>query len=124
MFLLSILNDNVVGAVLIFFLLWGYFYYSTTNNQVIKATIDSTHVIIGNKSYPRSSFVGYVVEVYAKSQEVKNIVFVTPKSHLIYTFDDSLEHIQSFLLALDGHLPMLEDFHQTSFEKLSRKIKL
>ncbi|MEI7919844.1 MAG: hypothetical protein WCH65_06870 [bacterium] len=81
-------------------------------------------MIIGNKSYPRSSFVGYVVEVYAKSQEVKNIVFVTPKSHLIYTFDDSLEHIQSFLLALDGHLPMLEDFHQTSFEKLSRKIKL
>lgn len=123
-FLLSILNNNVVGAVLILFLLWGYFYYSTINNQVIKVTIDKTQLIIWNKTYPRNLFTGYVVEVHAKTQEIKNIVFLTQKWHMIYSFDDSLEHVKIFLSELDGHLPMLGEFRQTSFEKLSRKMKL
>jgi len=43
---------------------------------------------------------------------------------MIYSFDDSLEHIRLFLLELDKYLPMLGDFHQTSLEKFSRKMKL
>ncbi|MFA7298827.1 MAG: hypothetical protein WC010_04245 [Candidatus Absconditabacterales bacterium] len=123
-FLLSILNDNVVGAILIFFLLGGYFYYSTINNQVIKMTTSNNQLLIGTKSYPWNFFTGYVVEIHSKSQEIKNIVFLTTKGHMIYTLDDSLENIRLFLLELDQHLPMLGDYHQTSFEKFSRKMKL
>jgi hypothetical protein len=47
------------------------------------------------------------VEIYPATQQIKNVVFLTPKSHLIYTFDDSLEHIRLFLGELDGYLPML-----------------
>ncbi len=123
-FVLSILNNNIVGAVLIFFLLGGYFYYSTINNQVIKITIDKTQLIIWNKTYPRHLFTWYVIEIYPKTQQIKNVVFLTAKWHMIYTFDDSLEHIKAFLSALDGYLPMLGDYHQTSLEKMSRKMKL
>jgi len=123
-FLLSILNNNVVGAVLIFFLLGGYFYYSTINNQVITLKIDANHLIIWNKNYPRNSFSWYVIEIFPKTQEIKNIVFLTAKWHMIYTFDDSLDHIRLFLQELDWYLPMLGDFHQTSLEKFSRKMKL
>ena len=123
-FVLSILNGNVVGAVLIFFLLGWYFYYSTINNQVIKIILDKNQLIIWNKNYPRNSFIWYVIEIYPKTQQIKNIVFLTTKWHMIYSFDDSLEHIRLFLLELDKYLPMLGDFHQTGFEKLSRKMKL
>ena len=123
-FLLSLLNNNIVGAVLLFFLLWWYFYYSTINNQVIKMTINRTQLIIGSKNYPRNTFTWYVVEIYPKTQKIKNVVFLTAKWHMIYTFDDSAEHVSLFLSELDQHLPMLGDFHQTSFEKMSRKIKL
>lgn len=123
-FLLSILNDNVVGAILIFFLLGGYFYYSTINNQVIKMTTSNNQLLIWTKSYPWNFFTWYVVEIHSKSQEIKNIVFLTTKWHMIYTLDDSLENIRLFLLELDQHLPMLGDYHQTSFEKFSRKMKL
>ena len=123
-FVLSILNNNIVGAVLIFFLLGWYFYYSTINNQVVKITIDKQQIVIGNKTYLRNLFVWYVVELSPVQQQIKNIVFITTKSHIIYTFDDSLEHIKSFLIELDVYLPMLSDFHQSSFEKLSRKAKL
>ena len=64
------------------------------------------------------------MEISPEQQQIKNIVFLTEKSHMIYTFDDSLEHIKLFLVELDEYLPMLSDFHQTSFEKLSRKAKL
>ena len=123
-FVLSILNNNIVGAVLIFFLLGWYFYYSTINNQIVKIIIDTQKLVIGNKSYLRNAFVWYVVEISPEQQQIKNIVFITEKSHIIYTFDDSLEHIKMFLTELDGYLPMLSDFHQSSFEKLSRKAKL
>lgn len=123
-FLLSILNNNVIGAVLIFFLLGGYFYYSTINNQVIKMTLDKNQLLIWNKTYPRNSFLWYVVEIYPKTQQIKNIVLITPKSHIIYTFDDTFENIKTFLLDLDAYLPMLGDFHQTTIEKISRKIQL
>ena len=69
-------------------------------------------------------FSGYVLEIYPKTQQIKNIVFLTPKNHMIYTFDDSMTHIRSFLDELYNYLPMLQDFHQTSFEKISRKMKL
>ncbi len=123
-FVLSILNNNIVGAVLIFFLLWGYFYYSTINNQVIKITTQDNQLVIWTKSYPRNSFTWYVIEIYPTNQQIKNIVFLMEKWHIIYTFDDSLEHIRLFLLELDKYLPMLGDYHQTAFEKFSRKIKL
>ena len=123
-FLLSLLNKNIVGAVLIFFLLGGYFYYSIVNNQIVTISLSPSSLTVWNKIYPRNLFVGYVVEVEAKSQAIKNVVFLTKKSHMIYSFDDSLEHIQLFLSDLDQYLPMAGDFHQTSFEKISRKIKL
>jgi len=123
-FLLSILNNNIVGAVLLFFLLWWYFYYSTINNQLIKLTINNNQLMLWSKIFPRNTFIWYVVEIYPKTQKIKNIVFLTQKWHMIYTFDDSLEHIRLFLLELDWYLPMLGDFHQTGFEKFSRKMKL
>ncbi len=123
-FLLSILNNNVVWAVLIFFLLWGYFYYSTINNQIIKMTIKNTELLIWSKVFPRNTFTGYVIEIYPKTQKIKNIVLLTSKTHMIYTFDDTLEHIQMFLAQLDQYLPLLGDYNQSTIEKFSRKMKL
>lgn len=123
-FVLSLLNNNIVWAILMFFLLWGYFYYSTINNQIVTMTIQKNQIIVWSKSYVWNTFSWYVVEVYSENQKIKNIVFITAKWHIIYTFDDSQENIRSFLWELDGYLPMLGDFHQTSLEKFSRKIKL
>lgn len=123
-FVLSLLNNNVAWAILIFFLLGGYFYYSSINNQIITITLDRIHISIGAKNYPRNSFVWYAVEIHPKTQEIQNVVFITTKGHMIYTFEDSLEHIRSFLLDLDWYLPMLGEYNQTSLEKFSRKMKL
>lgn len=123
-FLLSILNKNIVGAILLFFLLGWYFYYSTINNQVITLSIHPDHFMVGSKKYLWNAFVWYALELDPKTQNIKNLVLLTSRSHIIYTFDDLWAHIKSFLLELDTHLPMVEGFQQTTFEKVSRKIQL
>lgn len=122
--LLSILNNNIVGAVLLFFLLGGYFYYSTINNQIVAMTITPNALTIGSKSYIWTMFVWYVIELDPKTQQIKNIVLLTSKGHLIYTFNDSLANIAEFLTLLDTYLPRQDVFRQTTFEKISRKIQL
>lgn len=87
-------------------------------------TIKDNQLLIGNKLYLWSSFTGYAIELFPKTQQVKNIVLLMSRTHIIYSFDDSLEHIKMFLLELDNYLPMIGEYHQTFLEKVSRKCKL
>lgn len=111
-------------AILLFFLLWGYFYYSTISNQVVTMRIEANQLSVGNKHYDLTLFRWYVLEIYPKTQALKNIVFLTQKWHMIYTFNDSLEQIDIFLEAVDSVLPILDDYNQGTFEKMSRKMQL
>ncbi len=121
---LSLLYGNYVWALVMFFLLWGYFYYSSISNQILTMRIDEDYLYIWDKAYSWQFFTWYVVEVHAHTQEIKNIVLLTTKNHTIYTFHDDQETIIEFLRVLDTYIPMMPDYHQTFFEKFARKCKL
>ncbi|HCB51857.1 TPA: hypothetical protein DEP21_04830 [Patescibacteria group bacterium] len=87
-------------------------------------TINSNHLLVDKKAFPRNTFIGYVLEIDKKSQKIKNIVFISNKSHNIYTIDDKNENIKNFSIELDNYIPMLGDFDQSFFEKTSRILKL
>lgn len=124
-FLLSIFYNNIVGAVVMFFLLGWYFYYSTINNQVVTMKAERTQLLIWTKSYPWNSFTWFALEPYSlKDQRIKNIVFVTASWHMIYSFDDSLAHVETFITELTTSLPGLGDYHQTFLDRFSRRCKL
>ncbi len=123
-FLLSIFNGNYVGAILIFFLLGGYFYYSVAHIKVVTLHIEANALRVGTALYPWSSFTWYTLEIETKTQLLKNIVFVSAKNHAVYTFDDEPEHIRDFVLALDKYLPMMESYDQSNLDKMIRRMKL
>lgn len=123
-FVLSILNQNRVWAVLMFFLLGAYFYYSVTGNQVVKATINDSNLSIWTKILPRNSLQWYAIELDSKSETIKNIVFVTKNSHNIHTIHDGKENVRSFVLELDNYIPMLGEYNQSFLEKMARKCEL
>jgi len=123
-FVLSILNNNIVGAVLLFFLLGGYFYYSVSNSQLIKLSIAQQGLIIGTKTYNRTVLTWYVLEIDAKTQKIKNIVFLTRRGHTIHTFKDDNENIKNFIILLNDYLPMVWEYNQSFLEKLTRKLQL
>lgn len=123
-FLLTIFNRNYIWAVLLFFLLGGYFYYSSVHTQNTTITLQTDGVKIGKNFVGYSTLTWYVLELHRKTELLKNIVFVSAKWHAIYTFHDAPEHIQAFVLSLDKFLPMLDQFEQSNFEKLIRRLQL
>ncbi len=123
-FVVSIFYKNIVGTILMFFLLGGYLYYGIINTQEIKIKITDNGLIIDNKLVNWNNFVWYTLEIDPKKQIIKNIVFITQKYHNIHTLNDNDENIKSFLQELNKFLPIIGDFSQTFWEKASRKMKL
>ena len=123
-FLLSIFNQNYIWAVLLFFLLWGYFYYSSVHTQITTIIVQTDGIKIGKHFVGYSSLTGYALELHRKTELLKNIVFVSPKWHAIYTFSDTPERIRDFILSLDKFLPMLDAYEQWGFEKLVRRLQM
>jgi len=64
------------------------------------------------------------LEIDPEKQNIKNIVFITQKHHNIHTISDSNENMRKFLEQLNKFLPMIGEFPQTFWEKVSRKMKL
>ena len=122
--LMSILSWNFVWAVVLFFLLWWYLYYTLTANQVIEIKIIDGNLIIWDKNVPRSNYIWFVVEIDVKSDSIKNLVFVWEKSHNIFTVNDDINNVSSFLNILVNYIPHMDNYGQSFFEKLSRKFQL
>ena len=123
-FLLTLFNKNYIWAVLLFFLLGGYFYYSSVHAQITSITVQTDGVKIGKNFVWYSTLTWYALELHRKQELLKNIVFVSAKGHAIYTFHDTPERMQSFILSLNKFLPMLDAFDQSNFEKLVRKFQM
>ena len=121
---LSILNQNVVGALVLFFILGAYFYYSILSNQITKIHIDENYILIDKKSHPWSDFTSYTLEVQKNNNVIKNIVLIYAKWYTIYTIKDKEENIKKFSRLLDERLPLVETFEQTFLEKSIRLLKL
>jgi hypothetical protein len=122
--ILSILNKNLVWAILLFFLLWWYFYYSITTTQVIKMLIQENELVIWDKVYVWSSLNWYALEMDMKTESVKNIIILTNKWYNIHTIDDSMQNVKNFVSELDKYIQIVDQYDQTFLDKLVRKLKL
>ena len=59
---LSLRKQNIVGVILLFFILGAYMYYSVLSAQTTKLTIKDKYLAIGEKSMPRQNLTGYLIE--------------------------------------------------------------
>lgn len=123
-FILSAFYKNIVWIILMFFLLWAYIYYWIINIHETDITISNNWIIIENNILPWNNLIGFCIEIDIQSKNIKNIVFITHKWHNIYTINDTIENVQSFINELEQFIPMLQDFPQSFWEKLARKMKL
>ncbi len=121
---LSLRKNNIIGVIVLFFILWAYFYYNSVGNQLIKIRLETNHLTINKKIYSREFFKWYSLEIEKKSQELKNLILIHEKWILIYTFEDSKEQIKNFLIEINNNLPLTSQYEQWSLEKLARILKL
>lgn len=114
----------MVGAVVLFFILGAYFYYTLISHQIITIKINERYITLDKKNFPWNDFTGYAIEADKKTETIKNIVFVSSKGHIIYTIDDTKDHMELFFKELGNYLPMLGEYHQSFLEKTARILKL
>lgn len=124
MIVASVMYDNIPGAILLFFLSWAYFYFWVRNSQPVIMRIEEHVLVVGNKSVRREKLQGFVIEADTRTGVIKNIVLLTENSHHIYTVHDTNDALENFVRALDGVIPRMDTYVQSTVEKLSRQLKL
>ena len=65
------------------------------------------------------------MEYHTEKKKIQNIVILDDKKiPRIFTIKDSEKNLKEFVDDLNGYIPMLESYHQSTFDKFMRKIKL
>ena len=121
---LSFVYDNVIWAIFLLFLIWGYAYLQMKVTQQIDLQIWDLVLTLGNRQIPYSNLKGFLFEWEAKSGRILNFVLVFPSHYEIFTINDTQENIQIFAQELNKYLPLLETYHQPTIDKLMRKLKI
>ncbi len=122
---LSILWSNIIWWVFVLMVSGGYIYYLTKSNNTIKMVTWKKALQIWKITFPWSELVGFVLEYHTKKKKIHNIVIIDNKKVArIYTIKDTEKNLEKFVNELNGYIPMLEKYDQTSFEKFIRRLKL
>lgn len=120
-----ILYENYIGAIMLLFLLGGYFFFSLMMGDEISLVIHETHLLIGEKVIPWTRLQWYSLEVDARSQSLKNIVIVSDKQFFIHTISETdTEKTKEFITTLSTHIPLVSQIPQSFAEKVRRFLKL
>lgn len=122
--IICIFYTNWTWIVLMFLLLWWYIYLCLIRVEEIKMKITDEWLLIWNKIIPWTTLTWYVIEINKDDQQIKNIVLLSEKSHLIHTISDSTDNIKAFLTELDNYISMTWEYDQTRWERLARVLKL
>lgn len=121
---ISIIYKNAPWVIILLFFMWWYFYYSSTSNKKTSIKITESWLLILDKIYPWISFNWYILEVNRHDWEIKNIVFLSTKTHRIYTISDNLDNLKIFIENLEQYIKMLPWYEQTLLEKMMRKFQI
>lgn len=122
--IMCIFYKNVTWIILMFLVLWWYIYLGLINLKEIKLKLTDDWLILGDKLVPWTKLTWYVIEINKETQEIKNIVLLSEKNHSIHTINDSKQNLEWFLKQLNNYLPMEWEYHQTTWDKLARFLKL
>lgn len=122
---LSILIKNITWWVLVLLIAWGYMFYITKTNDIIKMITWKQALQIWKTTFPYESLVWFVLEYHTKKKKIHNIVIIDNKKHYdIYTIKDTEKNLQNFVNDLNGYIPMLDNYEQSVMDRFIRKLKL
>jgi len=122
--IISIIYKNAPWVIILLFFMWWYFYYSSTSNKKTSIKITESWLLILDKIHPWANLNWYILEVNRHNWEIKNIVFLSTKTHRIYTISDSLDNLKIFIENLEQYIKMLPWYEQTFLEKMMRKFQI
>ena len=122
---LSILSNNIIWWVFVLLVAGWYLFYLTKVNDTITLITWKNALQIEKAAFPYETLSGFVLEYHTEKKKIQNIVILDDKKiPRIFTIKDSEKNLKEFVDDLNGYIPMLESYHQSTFDKFMRKIKL
>lgn len=123
--ILSILSNNIIGWVFVFLVAGGYLFYLTKVNDTVTMRTWKNALQIEKAVFPWETLSGFVLEYHTEKKKIHNIVLLDDKKiPRIYTINDTEKNLKEFVDDLNGYIPMLDNYNQSTFDKFMRKIKL
>lgn len=123
--ILSILSSNVVWWVIVLLFAAGYLYFLLKTNKTTIITIWTKVLQIGKVPYQWNELSWFVLEYHTKKEKIHNIVIIDNKKNArIYTINDSEDNLDEFVGELNKHIPILENYEQSTLDKFIRRLKL
>ncbi|MEI7477838.1 MAG: hypothetical protein WCJ81_05010 [bacterium] len=110
---------------MLFLFTGAYILFSLTKNKHINLTVRDTGFVVDTRLRSRPALQSFCVEVNKETQQRENIVIIMRnEDHMIFSFDDTHENKQAFIVELQKILPLTETYPQTFMDKLARRLKL
>lgn len=123
--ILSILSNNIIWWVFLLIIAWGYIYYITKTNDTTKMITWKKALQIWKTTFPYESLNGFVLEYHTKKKKIHNIVIIDIKKvPRIYTIKDTEKNLENFVNDLNKYIPMLDNYEQSTLDKIVRRLKL
>lgn len=123
--IVSLLMNNITWWVIVLLFASVYLYFSLKSNKTTKMIIWKKVLEVWKTIYPWETLRWFVLEYHVKKKKIHNIVILDNKSRpSIYTINDTAKNVEDFVNELNGYIPMLENYSQSSLDKFVRRIKL
>lgn len=121
----SLWKMNFFGTIILFLIAGGYILFSLTRNKVVQIAARDAGLVVETRLWTWATLENFWLELISWTTTIKNIIITQKKwDAMIFSFNDTQENIQKFILALEEHIPFVEQPELSSVDKLLRKLKL
>ena len=122
--ILSALSKNIIWWIFVLCVAVWYVFYLTKTNNIVSMVIWKNWLQVWDISFLWNNLSGFLLEYHTEKKKIHNIVIVNSKNARIYTINDTEENLKDFVEELSNYIPMLENYEQSTMDKVIRKLKL
>ena len=116
--------NGLIGAIILLMIVWGYLFFLSKANTETKMILKPEGLQIGDRLIQYPQIKGFVIEMEKATWKLKNIVLVYEKWVEIFTLMDTKKQQELFFSEFSKIVPFLENYEQSSLDRLMRKLKL
>ena len=121
----SVLSNNIFWSIIVLFFAGGYIFYLTKVDDPITMITWKKALQIWKVVFPWETLSWFVLEYHTEKKKIHNIVIIDDKKvPRIYTICDNEKNLKEFVDDLNSHIPLLDNYNQSTLDKFMRKIKL
>ena len=114
----------IIGVIILLMIVGAYLFFLAKTQTETTMEIQKEWILIWDRLVVFEMLNGFVIEIDKKTGAYQNIVLISKHTAQTYTLKDTATNAERFFQELSKLLPLLDDYEQTFFTRLVKKLKL